>query len=193
VSALKLKLIEEAFEARDAAPKDLEAELADLLEVVDALCRAADINRADLERVREKKRQQRGGFEDGIVLVETAFKSANTAEDLKNEDSETHSGNGIVRTTKVPALEFAVPGAFDFRQGDEFVEAVHSAVIRLSNREWTIPSPRTVRLNPNVAIDTVEWTIEGQRQGAQLKLRLKIHLGNRQLTLPLEGADSESE
>ena len=44
-------------------------ELADILEVVYALARTQKLRPSDLERLRQRKRHQRGGFEDRIFLV----------------------------------------------------------------------------------------------------------------------------
>lgn len=59
------KLCEEAAEFREA--RTLE-ELADVLEVVDAICEREGISRAELESLQREKRDERGGFSDGIVL-----------------------------------------------------------------------------------------------------------------------------
>jgi predicted house-cleaning noncanonical NTP pyrophosphatase (MazG superfamily) len=68
-NALKHKLIEESFEVRSArTDEELIVELADVLEVVDGLCRAYGISAQDLAQVKEKKRTERGGFEKGIYL-----------------------------------------------------------------------------------------------------------------------------
>lgn len=56
------KLVEEAEEF--AASRDPE-ELADVLEVLDRLREEVD---ADVERLREEKRAERGGFDAGTVL-----------------------------------------------------------------------------------------------------------------------------
>src|SRR3954470_17585127 len=62
LKALRRKLIEEAVEAFHAfTEEDLCTELADLLEVVDALCAA--IPSMPVQCVKREKRMQRGGFE----------------------------------------------------------------------------------------------------------------------------------
>jgi len=73
VDALRQKLVEEAFEALDAkSGPDLIGELADLQEVVRALCRELGVSTSDIEAEREKKEKRRGGFEKGLMLIETA-------------------------------------------------------------------------------------------------------------------------
>jgi predicted house-cleaning noncanonical NTP pyrophosphatase (MazG superfamily) len=70
---LKVKALEEAFELfweTDSA-KSFE-EMADIMEVVLSACKAYGRDFGDLVKLAEKKRKERGGFERGVVLVETA-------------------------------------------------------------------------------------------------------------------------
>ena len=63
------KLVEEAVEARDAASdpeESVDAELADLAAVLDALTERRGRDR--VARLRQEKRTERGGFDDGVVL-----------------------------------------------------------------------------------------------------------------------------
>lgn len=69
-----VKLFEEAHELLGAAnPNDVEGELADLLEVVRSLASATGISWEDVESKAASKKSQRGGFEKGVVLMETAW------------------------------------------------------------------------------------------------------------------------
>lgn len=72
VSALKEKLIEEAKEVQGTKdrPEVLE-ELADLLEVAMALMQVHRISLMEVEGVRRKKRQEKGGFDKKIYLEAT--------------------------------------------------------------------------------------------------------------------------
>ena len=65
---LKEKLKEEA----DEFMKDsMEEELADVLEVVYAICDYKKIDKNKLELLRKKKAEERGGFKERIILDET--------------------------------------------------------------------------------------------------------------------------
>lgn len=72
VAALRTKLVEEAQEAAEA-PTDPELikELGDVLEVVAALTAAAGLDPDEVEAVRVRRRQERGGFERRIRLIRT--------------------------------------------------------------------------------------------------------------------------
>jgi len=68
LSKLKEKLEEEVGEfCRDLSVE----ELADILEVVYALSARLGVSPKELERLRRKKADERGGFSEGIILEET--------------------------------------------------------------------------------------------------------------------------
>jgi len=64
---LEEKLQEEVSEYVEA--KNLE-ELADIMEVLFGLAKNLGFSEEDLLKCRENKRNQRGGFEEGVVLLE---------------------------------------------------------------------------------------------------------------------------
>lgn len=66
--ALLLKLREETGEYEGS--REVE-ELADILEAVYALAATHGIGSQELERLRERKRRARGGFERRLLLIET--------------------------------------------------------------------------------------------------------------------------
>ena len=69
---LKEKLKEETEEFLE---KENEEELADILEVINAICDFKKINKQKLEELRREKRKERGGFEKRIILEKTIVKS----------------------------------------------------------------------------------------------------------------------
>jgi predicted house-cleaning noncanonical NTP pyrophosphatase (MazG superfamily) len=71
-AALLAKLSEEAEELRTAAPDSRIDELADLLEVLDALARSYGHSRAEVDFVASRKRHRRGAFKDQIWLESTS-------------------------------------------------------------------------------------------------------------------------
>jgi predicted house-cleaning noncanonical NTP pyrophosphatase (MazG superfamily) len=74
---LQQKVVEESLELFAATtPKEVLAETADLVEVVEALCLAFDLSEADLRNAMRAKRESRGGFSDGVVLKSTFVPSA---------------------------------------------------------------------------------------------------------------------
>lgn len=68
-SELKNKLLEEVEEVKDADnQEEVAVEIADVLEVVDALCKAYNIDENKIQHIKQKKREQRGGFEKGFYV-----------------------------------------------------------------------------------------------------------------------------
>ncbi|GGE00070.1 nucleoside triphosphate pyrophosphohydrolase [Paenibacillus nasutitermitis] len=70
-SVLRTKLREETEEYFQAAnPQDALEELADMLEVIRALAGAQGASWEQLEAIRVKKAEARGGFEDRVYLID---------------------------------------------------------------------------------------------------------------------------
>lgn len=190
--ALKAKLIEEAFEVRDAASaQDLVQELADVLEVVDSLISVSKLSRLELKKVREIKLRRRGGFQRGIVLLETRLTSEESP-DSASDDSvfdPLPKGKGpgqVIETRITGSLEGAKGGPTDLRIEENLSEIIQTASVSLVNPEWQVTSSKEIRLNQQTRADSIDWTLEGKREGTRLRLRLKIRIGSKQLGLPLD-------
>lgn len=69
---LKDKLLEEAQEVFDAYGKDdtthLKEEIADVIEVIDAILYHNDISLEEVLKIRDAKKEKKGGFETGLFL-----------------------------------------------------------------------------------------------------------------------------
>ncbi len=70
--ALLAKLREETAELTAAPPEDLLEELADVLEVVRSLASVLGIRWSDVIGAADRKLDERGGFDRGLVLVDVA-------------------------------------------------------------------------------------------------------------------------
>lgn len=82
--ALKAKLLEEGREVLSAdTPEDLIEEIADVYEVIDAIINAYNIDRKELEIVRNKKAEERGRFEKKYQLTPVIFR-----EELRRNEEE---------------------------------------------------------------------------------------------------------
>jgi len=71
---LKLKLLEEYNEVINASGKDFLEELADMLEVIDALSKTENKTLKDIIKIKEEKKEKRGGFDKKILLIKTRDK-----------------------------------------------------------------------------------------------------------------------
>ena len=67
---LKTKLNEEVLEFQQSTDSINEKEeLADILEVIDAICDFKKIDKEELQKIKLKKFNERGGFKNRIVLI----------------------------------------------------------------------------------------------------------------------------
>ncbi len=71
IEALRQKLVEEAGEAARSSPDKLVEELADVMEVMDALIAAAGIEPETVIAKQNQKYRERGGFQEKIKLLWT--------------------------------------------------------------------------------------------------------------------------
>ncbi len=85
IALLKQKLIEEAFEVWNAADKEIGDELADVLDVVEALQNQVEITQDELQRIRENKRSKRGGFDEMWFLEQTTIDSLRGQPNLQKQ------------------------------------------------------------------------------------------------------------
>ena len=100
---LKAKAVEEALElySETEEPKLME-ELADILEVVESVAKAVGKEIKDVKTLAEKKKAERGGFADGVVLLETFSVPL-----IKKQDrdpllfSEPEDGTGSVTSSRL--------------------------------------------------------------------------------------------
>lgn len=68
-TALLEKLVEEAHEARAASPCDLPTELADLLEVIEAIVDAYGLDWEEVREIQRSRALERGKFEQHLRLL----------------------------------------------------------------------------------------------------------------------------
>ncbi len=67
---LLTKVVEEAVELKETKNKEhLVEELADVIELIDAVLKFENLNLEDIRKVQEQKREKRGGFEDRIIML----------------------------------------------------------------------------------------------------------------------------
>jgi predicted house-cleaning noncanonical NTP pyrophosphatase (MazG superfamily) len=70
------KLLEEALEVRSAnGPEKKREELADLFEVFRAMAKVEGLALNDIEAEADRKREKAGGFEQGLILLQTGIKA----------------------------------------------------------------------------------------------------------------------
>jgi len=105
--ALKQKLVEEAFEALDArGGNELVGELADVQEVIRAVCKALGVPLSLLESERDQKRSNKGGFDNGMMLKRTSTPHTLSSSPLILELQDVQRGSpreAVSRPDEIPA------------------------------------------------------------------------------------------
>ena len=179
--ALKVKLVEEAFEVRDAQQDAIVEELADVLEVLLALAGAAGVDPEEVEAVRVAKAESRGTFDEGLQLLETSFPADQPAPAPFLNEETTVRGKRLLRASRARPFEPVRIGGSDQRRGVVFQEYVNDLSVSLSRSSWkrALKADGFHGFIPDVA--TV--LIDGRREGATLRLRIKLQFGRNNLSL----------
>lgn len=103
LSALRQKLVEEAFEALDAKSFDeLIGELADVQEVIDGICEALPASKEQVNSEQAEKRERRGGFKRGFMLEKTATPHTLSAKNVDRPTDALVSQDDIERVIDSP-------------------------------------------------------------------------------------------
>jgi predicted house-cleaning noncanonical NTP pyrophosphatase (MazG superfamily) len=182
IECLKRKVVEEALEVTDAVTIDaISDEIADLLEVVDALKASLSIREEQIDEARQKKRIKRGAFEAGVMLIKTAWLKQSIGGMLPEEpqlriiDSPEHlpsSESGIHIDSRVDAQ--GIP------------ERQVTLTLPLQEQTFDAGGHRLDIVGVDGQLTRLFLSASTERTGAKLQLRLRIANAVQQLTLPFE-------
>jgi predicted house-cleaning noncanonical NTP pyrophosphatase (MazG superfamily) len=181
IRALRQKLVEEAYEVLDA--KDLEsvlAELADIREVVDSLIQHLKASDRDVVDQQVEKRTKLGGFEEGVVLLETESLPPTLSLPKEQPHLEGLQPDEIIPKT-IDETEF--------RRRSDWVE-------RRPDRRIA-PGKIELRVNVSVPITKSDWSantgteviqcaktitgyVKGTRNGSQWNLEVSVSIDDAQ-------------
>jgi predicted house-cleaning noncanonical NTP pyrophosphatase (MazG superfamily) len=186
--ALREKLVEEAFEALDAkSGEDLVGELADVGEVVGALCQALRVKAAQLKSVRWEKRRRRGGFEGGLMLTRTA-----TPHSIQRPHSDAGLSLGLTASEPVISDAASLPTKPfyyrpDLRQIDQDIEKLFTFEAEANKLgqvkevlTFSMPTGRGAR-------QSFTLTVELRRSRTSVRGVVRLRTGPEQLELNLSG------
>ncbi len=180
LTALKEKLIEEAFEVLDSVDQDsMIDELADVNEVINGILSHLGANRNELLKRQRKKREKAGGFNDGIVLLETR----NLPPSQKSSGSDNtlfNSSNNQKRTPidgrKIIELGHQIDRWTDRKVHTAETEELMRLVIPMVSDNWTSVAGSSSE-------NSVPAKIKGTRLGSKLQIELSIFVQPKQLLL----------
>lgn len=198
IRALRTKLVEEAIEALDASGYDsLIEELADVLEVIDSLRERVKLKKTDLESKQQKKRQTKGSFVEGYVLLET--RNPSITEDFERSEEKQLLGevdereSGITEVKPTRSVSDILQRSIDRRQQGEATESMLTVEVPLVADKW---EATTGELPVSDGLGTtlrVRSRIVGKRNGSVLRLELSVITTPSQLPLPLETPSKTKE
>ena len=190
LSALRQKLVEEAYEVLDAkGGHEVIGELADVQEVVRAMCDALGVSLTEVEKEREAKRAEKGSFARGLMLTKTSMPGSlsreSSAEDEKLPGWESAIGGVVVtRVDELPARPpYRRP---DLRTVTEQPEKLVAFEVELNR---ALPQRQVTRFTmPGVGSPTCDFALEVELGRSREVLR-----GTVRLRLESAEADIESD
>lgn len=98
---LREKVLEEALEFYwSPGPENALEELGDIYELISAYCNVRGVGIEDVERIAAMKRRERGGFEAGVVLVETRRASRGSQRPRAAEAALFDEDRGAIRQAR---------------------------------------------------------------------------------------------
>jgi len=182
--ALREKLVEEALEALDArSGDDLVAELADVEEVVEAICRALQVKDSQLKSTRREKRNRRGGFDRGLMLIKTA-----TPHSIQTPSADTPASLELSATPAIISDPAGVPSREfyyrpDLRHVDQDIEKLltfEAEATKLGEIRQVLNFPLVLgRGSPR----DFTLTVELRRSRASVRGVVRLRTGPEQLEL----------
>lgn len=139
LSALRQKLVEEAFEALDAKSFDeLIGELADVQEVIDGICEALPASKEQVNAEQADKHERRGGFKRGFMLEKTATPHTLSAKSVDRPTNALVSQDEIERVIDSPkhlpqGRTWSRPDARTLDDGQENILSFESEIPKLDS------------------------------------------------------------
>ena len=193
VAALKQKLVEEAYEALDSRSGDeLLAELADVQEVVRAICDALGIPQSQVDEERENKRTKRGGFKRGLMLKKTSTPHTLSAEEGVLSALSLHDESGDLQPSAIQRPE-EIPSSLPYRKPDLRTVGELPEKLFTFEAELSRTTERTIRHNTNFLMPLEraivrEFTLmlEFSRQRGVIRGTIRLRPEPQQLPMDLQ-------
>lgn len=186
LQVLRVKLVEEAYEALDASDQSaIVDELADVEEVINGILKQLKVSRRELTDRQRSKSSKAGRFDDGIVLLDTQSQKLGDADQVGStlplafDDELRGSFEGTENEYWPPSP--ILNRWSDLREHQSANERLVSLVVSLVGDQWSAESP-DIRLADGTK-GVVRAKIHGQRQGGALRLEISIYSPSTQLSL----------
>lgn len=187
IKALREKLIEEAFELLDAKDMgSIVAELADIKEVIDALIKHLRVEGDAVRNVQRQKRADRGGFEDGIILVETekippTSRSIVESQPVFEDLFSVTDGARMVDESEVRRRAENLERRTDKRLSAGKLQLKATIVVPVTRNSWsTATMSESIRFDSN---KIVFGSVSGVRKGGAWSVEVTVNIDDSQLEL----------
>lgn len=200
ITCLQQKLVEEAYEAKDArSVPDLVGELADIQEVITALSKSVEVAADDIKAAQEQKRRKRGGFDRGTMLIKTA-----TPHSIQKQ-TDAQNARLILTTAAPEELVISDPADIpakrtyrrpDLRQVAQQLEKMFTFETELNtigNKQFESPLKQTLNFSLPIGNQTLNMTlaIELVRSGSSLRGVVRLRSGPLQLPIEFPADDAQ--
>jgi predicted house-cleaning noncanonical NTP pyrophosphatase (MazG superfamily) len=201
ITALLEKLVEEAFEAKDARDiEELVGEIADIQEVIRGLAKALEVSLDEIALAQEQKQQKRGGFDSGTMLIRTA-----TPHSIQKPSEDPDNPPLILNFMNFHDVVISDPLAIptkpayrrpDLRQLSQQIEKLftfETELNKVGNRRFDEPLKQTLNFSLPIGSEVLNVTlsIELVRSGSSLRGVIRLRPGA--LQLPISYAPAETQ
>lgn len=162
---LRLKLIEESFEVLEADNQDeLIQEIADVLEVIDSIIDKQKIDIKSVNIAKNKKKERAGGFDDGIILNQTALPVYSSRNEIDKE---------------IPHKKKLISSWADKKEMIDYNKVFRRLRIPVSLKQWdTQFTVSGMNKRPDIHVE-----LKAERLNATLIVEISIREDFEQLTL----------
>ena len=191
VTALKRKVVEEAYEVLQASTTNTMAEeLADLNEVVETLLEALKLNQEDIRDRQKEKREKRGGFSKGLMLAKTSLPppiKGTTSTLIEDNPPQIRS---IKETIDLPRFEpnFHVDQRID---SSGVPERQITVTLSTFDDEHHTGEHQFDLFSPSGELLNLFFNATVEREGGTLKLKVRLTNAATQLELPMGALKNE--
>lgn len=184
--ALKEKLIEEAFEVLDSVDqKAIIGELADVNEVIDGILSQLNVDKVELHRQQELKREKAGGFKSGVILQRTE-NPLPTKVEIHNQLFSDFEQNLEGESSLPDAIKAIKDSRYihkwsDRRRHAAALETILRLTVPMTIDKWTETSPQ---IEIDSGMDgTIRAKVTGTRKGSKIQIEISFYIPNQQLKL----------
>lgn len=181
IEALRCKLIEESFEVFDAkTTNQITEELADLLEVANALASRLGISSEAIDATRKKKAEGRGAFDRALMLTRTALTPPLLHSNLPETVGEQEINSELIKHQKTISEIAKLPKVLEGihvdkrRDGTGTLERQFSFLVPIATGQFNPPRVVFALPTPGGSDHAMNFEITFLRDGTNFRSRIRL-------------------